>query len=87
MHFDPNYEIIKSYREELELEKQKKNKIDKVGPPAPEDDFMDGDTCGICYKNPVNAVFMDCNHCEVCSKCAYRSTKINGLCPFCRSVS
>jgi hypothetical protein len=47
---------------------------------------MDGDTCGICYKNKVNAVFLDCNHCEVCSKCAYRSTKINGLCPFCRNV-
>jgi hypothetical protein len=84
MHFDPNYDLIKSFREEKELEKVgEKNPLKESG--VEED--IDGDTCGICYKNQVNAVFLDCNHCEVCMKCAYRSTKINGLCPFCRNVS
>lgn len=89
MHFEPNYELIKNFREEKELEREaRKNKKPSEGNGLEEEDEDEtGDTCGICYKNKVNAVFLNCNHCEVCSKCAYRSTKVNGLCPFCRNVS
>ena len=88
MHFDPNEDIIKSYKLELDLEadKNKQKAQDKIVDDEDEDE-MNGETCGICYKNKVNSVFLPCKHCEICSECSLKTTYATGLCPFCRTVN
>lgn len=85
MHFEPTQELFKEYLQEIKIVEERIH--DKMHEEA---DFLGGiwrkDLCGICYRSKANAVFLPCNHCEICSSCAVRSTKFNGLCPFCRGV-
>lgn len=85
MHFDPDDDLIEKYKEEIDYIEEEVIQKDpqlanKLG------GLWQKDFCGICYRSKANAVFMPCRHCEVCSRCAVRSTKFNGLCPFCRNV-
>lgn len=77
MHFDPSVDIIKQYTNEI-AEKNRSGSGDQ--------EEQDSELCGICYTEKVDAVFQDCNHCEICAECALRGANLNGICPFCRSV-
>ena len=43
--------------------------------------------CGICYKDPCNALITPCNHCEICIECSKTSFGLKDTCPFCRQVN
>ena len=52
-----------------------------------QDDGYDVDECRICYSNKINALVVDCYHCELCYQCAQVSFKAKNQCPFCRKTA
>ena len=85
MHIEPNKALIEDYKQawrEYWIQ-------EKVRGNLRAEDMHNNATeslCGICYTRNISAVFLPCQHCECCAVCAFRSTKFNGLCPFCRTV-
>lgn len=86
MHIDPSPELAEQYQDAL---KNLKIKEKVQGNNSIDNEIINrnDDLCGICYRVPIGAVFTPCMHCEICARCAFRSTRFNGLCPFCRSVN
>ena len=54
---------------------------------ATSDDVDEGyDLCAICLEHLPDSLFMPCQHCVACNKCAGQIMQKTGQCPMCRCL-